>query len=142
MERFGAHVTNHEDAVNEGIPDVSRGYQGHTIWVELKHVHEWPKMDNTTVRLHRYTLEQRAFLWNRGRITNHCFLLLQVEEELFLFGHTAAQAVGRDNITRQDLCDISLGRWTGSPGRALANLLATGSKDTAMMETWVKKRGI
>ena len=86
LRQRGILTTHHEDMLNSGIPDLSYTGLGVHGWIELKHAHAWPKRPGTPLRLKRYTLDQKAFLFTRGRLGGHCWLLLRVgKEHLLLF---------------------------------------------------------
>jgi len=97
----GVLTTHHEDVLNAGVPDLSYSHGGVHGWIELKWLEAWPKRDATIVKIDHYTKEQKYFLLSRGRAGGRCWLLLRVGREHLLFGHEAAQDVGR--ITREEL---------------------------------------
>ena len=45
------HITRIESSAGNGVPDVTLGLPGKTIWIELKYTKEWPKRDTTKVKL-------------------------------------------------------------------------------------------
>jgi len=101
------HAQRHEDKLTLGIPDVSYGMRGVGGWVELKYLHNWPKMKDTVVTIDHYTSEQRKWLRHRGRHDQHCWLFLRVgRDDFMLFDWQKAQMVGR--LTKRELvmrCD-------------------------------------
>jgi hypothetical protein len=102
-------IARHEDAVTQGVPDVSYAMDDVHGWIELKHLAGWPARRDTIVSMHRYTDEQRNFILQAGHNGGRAFLLLQVDAEYFLFGHWAAQLVGKVNRVR--LFELALGYW-------------------------------
>jgi len=119
------HVQRHEDKLTLGIPDVSFGIGGGGGWIELKYLHEWPKMVNTVVSIDHYTSEQRRWLRNRGRYNQNCWLFLRVgKDEFMLFDWQQAQMVGQ--LTKRELivqCDHI---WSGKIDfQALVKILSS-----------------
>jgi len=78
-----------ENAVALGMPDVNYLYG----WIELKHKHEWPKRDDTPLRLTHFTPEQKTWLYRRHHLGGRAFLLLRVKNEFLLFDGKMARAV-------------------------------------------------
>ena len=46
------HITRIESSAGNGVPDVTLGLPGKTIWIELKYTKEWPKRDTKYYLLH------------------------------------------------------------------------------------------
>lgn len=102
----------HEDKLSKGIPDVSYGLWGTGGWVELKYLHGWPKQEKTIVKIDHYTTEQRRWLRNRGKHTDHCWLFLRVGAgDFLLFDWQQAQMVGKQ--TKGQLIKNCYLRWEG-----------------------------
>ena len=83
----------HEDACTLGVPDVSYGCRapmcingdGVNGWIELKHVPEWPRRKNTTIKIKHFTTFQKMWLKNRGKQAGHCFLFVRIHDDFLLF---------------------------------------------------------
>jgi hypothetical protein len=94
-----------ENAVALGMPDVNY-IEG---WIELKYVADWPKREETPLRLGHFTPQQRVWLYRRWVLGGKAFLLLRVAKEFLLFdGRTACDAVGL--VSRASLYDRCLRR--------------------------------
>ncbi len=96
-----------ENPCRPGTPDVNY-IEG---WIELKWVESWPKRESTPVRLPHFTPHQKLHLRRRWRMGGNAYLLLQVDQDWFLFaGEEAAIIVGQAN--RAVLEERSLAHWT------------------------------
>ncbi len=114
MNKLGLDACSVENPALPGTPDV----QHIDGWLELKFLEEWPKREDTTVRIEHFTPQQRCWLLQRflaceKRKTNHgqVFLLLYVAEtrEHMLFdAETAARKVAKDGATRAKLYEWAL----------------------------------
>lgn len=78
-----------ENSVALGMPDVNYLYG----WIELKTKHEWPKREDTPLRIDHFTPEQRTWLFRRTRMGGRAFLLLRVGKEFMLFDGVTAHAI-------------------------------------------------
>lgn len=79
--------------------------------MELKHLLEMPKKEDTVVRIPHYTDEQRLWLRSRGESGGYAWLFVQVGRSYFLFDWREAQQVGTE-LTRIDWL-MNKTRWTG-----------------------------
>jgi len=104
----------HENQFGEGMPDVSFGARGVNGWLELKCLLSWPVRHNTVVHPHKFTGQQKVWLWRRGEHGGHTWLLFKVENTWMLFDHNRAQGVGRD-LTKTGLWKVCNYWWTGIP---------------------------
>lgn len=114
LNRAGRDATSVENPACPGTPDV----QFIGGWLELKFLEEWPKREETTVRIEHFTPQQRVWLLRRymacrERGTDHgiAYLLLYVQEtrEHLLFdAETAARKVAKDGATRAKLYEWAL----------------------------------
>jgi len=95
------HMTRIENGVELGTPDTNGRVFGIDFWLELKHVHEWPKRKTTPVRLNHFTAEQRQWLLQRGLAGGTCGVLLQVKNEYFAFNWFKSQRLS--TLTRDEL---------------------------------------
>jgi len=80
METYWSAYRHEEFAV----PDVSYSIQDISGWIELKVVPEYPKRGGV-VRVHHYKPWQKSWMLSRARHCDHCFCLLQVAEDYYLF---------------------------------------------------------
>jgi len=76
-----------EDMLKAGIPDVSYAVPNHQGWIELKYMKEFPKKNTTKVRIYHWTPIQKAWMRKRGRVNPNVWLLVMVDEEIFLFSY-------------------------------------------------------
>lgn len=91
-----AHAQRIESRLTgSGIPDWNYCVKGVDGWIEAKYIAEWPKRKDTTVRLTKYTAEQRLWLWERDRAGGRAFLVVQVGNEYFIFDAITAQEIGK-----------------------------------------------
>ena len=114
LNRAGRDATSVENPACPGTPDV----QFIGGWIELKFREEWPKREDTTVRIEHFTPQQRVWLLRRWMAEVNlrtpeprCWLLLYVEEtrEHLLFdARTAARSVAKDGATRAKLYEWAL----------------------------------
>lgn len=87
----------HEDALGEGVPDVSYGIEARSVddggarsiqgtngWIELKFVRSLPKRKETPIDI-GLTARQAAWLRRRGMQGGNCWVLVQIETGYFLF---------------------------------------------------------
>ena len=74
-----------ENGVEVGTPDVYYAVSGHGGWVELKHVHEYPRMPTTPIRFKRFTLEQVDTIETFGQSCGWSWVLIQIELHHYLF---------------------------------------------------------
>jgi hypothetical protein len=85
-----------ENPIHPGTPDVNLCTG---LWIELKTIDRWPARARTSVRLRRYTPQQRVWLFRRWKYApGTTFLLLEVrsaEQWLLFDGDVAAKVVGR-----------------------------------------------
>lgn len=89
------HPIRVENPIHPGTPDVN---VVNGAWIELKSMEAWPVKPTTVFRIPHYTPQQRVWLYERWRAGGACFLLLEVQDEWFLYdGDFAAQNVGRCN---------------------------------------------
>lgn len=83
-----------ETPARDGIPDVNYTFG----WIELKNVEDWPKKQDTPLRVDHFTVEQRAWLFRRWMSGGLAFLLLRVRKPsdwLLFDGLTASNIVGK-----------------------------------------------
>lgn len=106
LRKAGLDARPVENPVDPGFPDVE--YIGGVI--ELKAVDDWPKRDETELKLEHYTQEQRIWHERRAHFGGRIHVLLQVDREYLLFtGATAAAHLGR--APRATLYDLCCARW-------------------------------
>lgn len=104
---------SHEDRYSVGIPDLSYGARGVNGWIELKRVLKWPKMPETPVKIDHLTANQVNWLKKRGRRAGHCYILIQVDAEYFVFPFHEARRV-RAGITREKFSEFCVLHMSGS----------------------------
>ena len=95
-----------ENPCRPGTPDVNY-IEG---WIELKWVEKWPVRADTPVRLPHFTPQQKLHLRRRWHLGGNAYLLLQVDQDWFLFnGEEAAMIVGQAN--RAELTTRAQAHW-------------------------------
>jgi hypothetical protein len=82
-----------ESKTEAGISDVLYCIQGHTGWLELKELEDWPKRASTPVRIHHLMLEQVTFLESWQASGGKAHLLLQVNRNYLLLTAGLARAI-------------------------------------------------
>ena len=81
-----------------GTPDVNY-IEG---WVELKWLREWPKREDTIVRLEHYTKVQRVWAFRRRRMGGQAWMLIQCGREWILMDGAVA-AISLGHCTKAEL---------------------------------------
>ena len=113
-------MQSHEDKYSVGVPDVSYGLEGMNGWIELKRVLKYPKKSQTVIQLPHFTGQQRNWLERRQEKGGNCWLLLQVEDDYFIFKGDRCDRVGncynKEGLMRNAysvyLCNIkTIGMW-------------------------------
>ena len=101
-----------ENPAGPGMPDVyyTLRHNGRMGWIELKHLHEWPKKDSTVVLIKHFTAQQRAFFKRHGELGANIYLLLQVDHQYFLLDWYVALMIGE--MTKGDIEQRAKGSWT------------------------------
>lgn len=109
LNRAGQDATSVENPACPGTPDI----QFIDGWIECKYLEDWPRHEETTVRIPHFSPQQRVWLLRRyearlKRGTDHgqAFLILYVaktREHLLFDGHTAARFVAKDGVHRTRL---------------------------------------
>jgi hypothetical protein len=95
-----------ENGLAAGTPDTN--YIGG--WLELKFIHEWPKKEETPLRIPHFTPEQRTWLQRRCHAGGRADILIQVESDyLLLRGNIGARVLGHS--TRDELIKFAWAYW-------------------------------
>lgn len=117
------HWVRVENTLGLGTPDVNGRSCGNgpDIWLELKYRKTWPKRARTLVRLKHFTVQQKQWLVNRGKVGGCCGVLWQVDRDYLLFGWWDAPYLG--TLNKAELLDKALWR-----GQHLSVLLKRGIK--------------
>lgn len=107
-----ADMTRHEDRTRRFIPDASFGLDAVDGWIELKAYNKWPS--DWIPKFHNFTPGQRNWLRRRGRAgSGHCFVLVAVANDLFLFGWWQVDLLG--SLSRERMIKRAL--WFSSSGK-------------------------
>jgi len=64
-----------ESHMTPGVPDIAYSYAGHHGWIELKST-----LHHKVMNLEHFTLAQRNFLVEHGRIGGRCSILIEVRD--------------------------------------------------------------
>lgn len=94
LQNYG-HIQRIECSFPVGVPDMIYKINNIAGWCELKYVKEYPKRGATPIRVKHYTKAQKTFL---GELTRHKWktrVMVQVEEDIYLFASPALFAVGQ-----------------------------------------------
>ena len=83
MLRGIGHVQKHND-ITPGIPDLSVCVDGFNAWIELKYAVR-PVRDKSIVRVD-FKPAQKLWLRKRGEAGGACFVLLECDDTVMLFG--------------------------------------------------------
>lgn len=102
--KAGGHVQNHEDKNAVGIPDISYGINDINGWIEAKYIKKWPI--SGIVKCDHLTPQQKNWLSARGMTGGHCYLILQVDNEYMIFGHSDVFMIGI--LTQKEMIKRSL----------------------------------
>lgn len=113
LTRAGYDATSVENPAYPGTPDVQ--YIGG--WLELKYLEDWPKREETTVRIEHFSPQQRVWLLRRYLAClkrDHRYgsgwLVLYVastKDWLVFDGETAARQVAKDGVNKEELFKIA-----------------------------------
>ena len=104
-------------------PAVNWGGGGHG-WIELK-CRSMPKIRYSPqpVKIAHFTEGQKRWLRERGDMGGHCFLFLELGNDLLLYSHRVAHLVGQENITGlKNVCTWSATKKTFDTGQFLRAL--------------------
>jgi len=108
------HMTRIESSAGNGVPDVSLGLPGKSIWIELKYIPSWPKRATTKVKL-PLRAEQKHWIDARGRMSGDVWVLVRIENDFFLLYWTVCQEATNTGWTEHEwkqVTDYST-YWTG-----------------------------
>lgn len=104
-------VTNHEDKFTRGIPDTSFAIKPRLSgWLELKYEPAWPKMWKTELRI-GLRPEQRIWLRNRWKVIHDAFILVRIEDDIYMFTAQHVDALFYP-ISRDHFEEIWVGKWS------------------------------
>lgn len=134
VDKMGSRwdVQSHEDQFSVGIPDLSYGARGINGWIELKRILSWPKRPETPVKIEHFTANQVSWLRRRGKKAGHCYILIQVAAEYFVFSFHSARLI-RAGITKKEFSEMCILHMSGTldPDRLLDCITSpTGPKGT------------
>jgi hypothetical protein len=114
LTKAGLDATSVENPAYPGTPDI----QFIDGWIECKYLEDWPKREETTVRIEHFTPQQRVWLLRRFmasvnlRIPDpRCWLVLYVaktKDWLMFDGQTAARQVAKDGVNKAKLFELAL----------------------------------
>lgn len=104
-----------ENPAGPGTPDLYVTMNNGTMnWIELKHVHQWPKRDNTPVRVDHFTPQQKSFLRRHGKLGANVYVLIQIERDYFLLPWQYALQIGE--LSKEDYLELAkdkIWHWHG-----------------------------
>lgn len=123
-----------ENPAFPGTPDVN--YIGG--WIELKWIEEWPKRNDTVVRIDHYTPQQRVFAIRRRLAGGTCWLLLQCRREWLLFD-SAVAATHINGSTRTELTEVAEHVSFEGLKEGLVDCILQTQKDYSLTDEDVKR---
>lgn len=95
-----------ENPILAGTPDVECTLG----WIELKVLENWPKKEETFVRVPHFTAQQRVWLKRRWKANQRAWLLLKIGQSwLLLSGRVAAEHLG--HVERAVLERLAIRVW-------------------------------
>jgi len=106
----GTHAIRVENSVGPGTPDVNICLDGREVWVELKHVHEWPARQDTLVDI-GLRPDQVTWLGRRGRAGGNVWILVQVGTDYLLFWWKFAPKL-YIGVPRSEMESEAVGAWS------------------------------
>lgn len=104
------HITRIESSAGNGVPDVSIGLPGKSVWVELKVISEWPVRPTTKVKL-PLRPEQKHWIRSRGAVSGNVWALCRVQSSIFLVKWTMCQFFAETGCTKEDWYHHAFAHW-------------------------------
>ena len=99
---------SHEDQFSSGIPDISFGANGINGWIELKQIEGWG--GKNPVKPKKFTSTQVNWLVKRQRMGGHCFVMVLVQNEYYLFSAEQSRKI-KDGMIRNEYIEESIAFW-------------------------------
>lgn len=122
------HASRIESSAGNGIPDISFGVQGKNGWIELKYIREWPKRQDTKVKL-PLRPEQKHWIKNRGQVSGDVWVLCRIHNEFFLLDYRLAM-LAVEGWTKQEWIMNSVLHWRITiTFETLAEMLTIGCRE-------------
>ncbi len=113
-----------ESPLVSGIPDVVYCLLGHTGWLELKEVDDWPVRPTTTLKIPSLTLEQVLFSESWSGVGGSAHLLLQVSRTYLLLTSSMMRKIFDQKAVRVEIELSALARGVGTfPRRPVVRAL-------------------
>jgi hypothetical protein len=94
-------MTRIESSAGNGVPDVSLGLPGKSVWIELKYIPSWPKRATTKVKL-PLRAEQKHWIDARGRMSGDVWVLVRIENDFFLVYWRECKEAAEDGWTQKE----------------------------------------
>ena len=101
LKGMGWHTMPVENKAHYGTPDLNAAKEliletnllsqhrlAIEIWIEFKIVEEWPKKAATKIKIKHFSKEQKVWLKTRIKHNPNCFIIVQIEEDHFLYKAT------------------------------------------------------
>lgn len=124
LRKLGQDPIPVENSARPGTPDVNYVLG----WAELKWLRNWPKKEETDVKIEHYTPHQKLWLRNRWKAGGLAWLIVQCKREWFLFTAVAAQHIG--SVPRDSFYKLAWAHWDGIDWQELCDCLL----DTTVLE--------
>lgn len=147
LKNFG-QVKRIEDLLGKGTSDIvycvrfldtDRPRMG---WVEIKRLREWPKREDTLIKLPHYTTDQAKFLKRWGRAGAGAFLLARIEDDYLLWGWKDAETI-QTGLPKSRLLALTVARGQGTfPLRDVLREIARWPGETAPNRPPVRGKAI
>ena len=103
-----------ENGVGLGTPDVYATLleNGSMHWIELKHVHEYPKRITTIVNVDHFTAQQKGFIRRHHKAGANVWVLIQIKRDYYLFHGLNSLKIGE--LTKLGYQTDADYQWQGS----------------------------
>ena len=119
------HAQSHEDALSEGIPDLSYGIDGVNGWIELKQIDNFPVRPETKMKPKKYTVEQVNWLVKRGKKGGKCFVMVKIGNyDYYIFNWNKAHMV-REGMTQEEYKKECIKHWHKQVEHAYLRMVLT-----------------
>jgi len=109
------HASRIESSAGNGIPDISFGLPGKNGWIELKYIREWPKRQDTKVKL-PLRPEQKHWISARGGLSGDVWVLVRIQDDFFLVSWRDCKSAAEQGWTQAEwsgICTMFGMHWHG-----------------------------
>lgn len=91
-----------ENPAGPGTPDVyiTMKANGKMHWIELKHVHKYPKRATTIIKVDHFSPQQKSFIRRHSKYGGSVWVMIQIEKDYFFFHGFNALNIGE--LTKEE----------------------------------------